>query len=65
MISILTNPEFYDIFGIFVFGFVTLVSGWMLYTNKKPLRIVTIILLIIGISGLLVDSLIVYSNFIK
>jgi len=65
MISIPTNPEFYDIFGIFAFGFITLVSGWMLYTNKKPLRLITIILLIIGISGLLVDSLIVYSNFIK
>lgn len=65
MISIPTNPEFYDIFGVFVFSFITLVSGWMLYTNKKPLKIIIIILLIIGILGLLVDGFIVYNNFIK
>lgn len=60
-----TNPEFYDIFGIFVFSFIIAISSWMLYTKKKPQKWMIVVLLIIGILGLIVDSAIIYLNFFR
>ena len=65
MNSMFTKPEFYDIFGILVFIFITTLASWMLYTKKKPVRWLLIILLMIGILGLIVDAIMVYVNYIK
>ena len=65
MVSIFTKPEFYDIFGIIVFAFITFLASWMLYTKQNPKKWAIIILLIIGVLGLIVDGIIVYINYIK
>ena len=55
------NAEFFDIFGVLAFLFITIFAGWMFYTNKKPKKWTVLILLIIGLLGLIVDSIIVYN----
>ena len=59
------RPEFFDIFGIGVFSFLTFLSWRMRMTQILPPRWSIILLLIIGISGLIVDGCIVYKTYIK
>ena len=59
VIELLTTPEFYDIFGLPVFLFITILSIWMLWKKEIPDKKYLIILLIIGILGLIVDGLMV------
>jgi len=54
--ELLTNPKFWDVFGLPVFTFITILSVWMLNTNKRPDRRVVWMLLIIGILGLAIDG---------
>lgn len=59
------DPQFFDIFGVIVFGFITGLSLWAL-KKKKPLPRWSIeILFFIGISGFLIDSIIVYTFYLK
>lgn len=59
------RPEFFDIFGLFVFSFIAILSLWSLRMQKPLPRWVGIILLLIGISGLIVDGAIVYITYIQ
>jgi len=56
-------PEFFDIFGIGIFIFIIVLSIWGLKTRKQFPRWILIILLIIGIIGFLIDSIIVYTAY--
>lgn len=59
------RPEFFDTFGIAVFAFITTLSIWSLRTNKRVPHSALIVLLLIGISGLIVDGFIVYITYIR
>ena len=61
---ILTQPEFYDIFGLFVFAFITVTAIWALKTKRALPVWVLVTLLIIGILGLIVDGTIVFTRFL-
>ncbi|MEK6904409.1 MAG: hypothetical protein AABW87_02330, partial [Nanoarchaeota archaeon] len=61
---IFEQPEFYDIFGLLVFFFITVISIWALKMKKPLPRWGLILLLIIGVLGLIVDGSIVYRTFI-
>lgn len=54
------NPEFFDTFGIVVFLFITSLSLWSLNKKQCPPEWALFVLLLIGLSGLLVDGFIVY-----
>jgi len=59
---LLSQPQFFDIFGFF--GFIFIIVLALIALNRKPLpRWMIIILLIIGLSGLIVDGLVVYSYY--
>ena len=55
--ELLTKPEFYDLFGLPIFIFISLLSGWMLWKKRLPNRKIIWMLLIIGITGLIVDGI--------
>jgi len=59
------RPEFFDIFGLLVFSFITILSIWSLRTERVVPVWATVILLLIGISGLIVDGAIVYITYIQ
>lgn len=63
MISRGNPPEFYDMFGVFVFTFLTIVGGWMLSTKKETSDLIAFIIMTIGLLGLIVDSYIVITKF--
>jgi len=58
------RPEFFDIFGFFVWIFFITTSIYTLVTGHliKPVLIIT---LIIGVLGIIIDSYIVYKTYIK
>ena len=58
-------PEFFDIFGLATFSFITAVSIWSLKTGKPFPKWAVILFLIIGIAGLIVDGGIVYTTYLK
>ena len=53
-------PEFFDNFGVVVFGFLLCLSIWMLRTKKEAPNWVAFIILLISILGLIVDGFIVF-----
>ena len=57
------KPEFFDVFGIFVFSFIVIVSIWGLQIKRPFAKWVLITLLIIGILGFLVDGIIVFTTY--
>jgi len=58
------QPEFFDIFGLGVFAFLTVV-GYLMFSGKKNLPDwVGFIIFIIGILGLIVDGFIVFKTFV-
>lgn len=59
------TAEFFDIFGLGVFAFITAISIWALKTGNAVPRWALVILLGIGIAGLLVDGVIVYKTYVK
>ena len=59
------RPESFDIFGILTFGFITILSVWLLKTGQTIPEWALFILLGIGILGILVDGVIVYRTYIK
>lgn len=56
-------PEFFDIPGIAVFIFLTILGGWMLATKKEASDVIAFVVLLIGILGLVVDGFIVFGKF--
>jgi len=64
LVKNLIRPEFFDIFGIAVFSFITFLSIWA-YKTQKPLpKWAILVLLVIGIAGLIVDGAIVLTTYI-
>lgn len=61
----LLRPEFFDIFGLGVFGFITAISVWALKTGNPPPRWSLFLLLGIGIAGLIVDGTIVFTTYFR
>lgn len=61
--SLFIQPEFFDIFGIFVFAFIAILSIWAIKTKNPIPKRALVILLIIGIVGFLIDSFIVYTAY--
>ena len=59
------RPEFFDIFGLATFSFITIISIWSLKTGKPFPRWAIILFLLIGIAGLIVDGGIVYKTYIR
>lgn len=58
------RPEFFDIFGLIVFTFLFIVGILMLKSKKKLPDWVGFIILLIGISGLIVDGAIVIKTYL-
>lgn len=59
------RPEFFDIFGLVVFSFITILSIWSLRTYKPIPHWALVGLLLIGVSGLVVDGFIVHITYIQ
>ena len=59
------RPVFFDIFGIVVFIFLLITGIWMLKKKKIPPTWVSVILIVIGVWGLIVDGTIVYLTYLK
>jgi energy-converting hydrogenase Eha subunit C len=59
------KPEFFDIFGIFVFTFLIYVSIASLIKKEPLSKRISIILLLIGLVGIFVDGIIVYITYLK
>lgn len=58
------RPEFFDIFGIFIFMFLICVSFWQLKFKKLLSDWILIIILIVGILGLAIDIYNVYKGYL-
>lgn len=59
------RPEFFDIFGVFVWIFFIAISGRALYIGEAIPHWAVAVLLIISILGFLIDGVIVYKTYIK
>ncbi len=57
------RPEFFDIFGIFIFAFLICISLWGLKFKKLFPLWVLMTILVIGVLGLLIDIFWVYNGF--
>ncbi len=60
----LFEPQFFDIFGALGFAYIVALSLFVL-SGREVSKWTFIILLLIGIIGLLVDVLIVYTFYLK
>lgn len=61
------QPEFFDLFGLITFLFIIAFSLWALKVKrprKRVPRYIFIVLFIVGILGILVDSIIVFINYV-
>ena len=58
------EPQFFDIFGLIVFIYITLFS-WLLLRRIYVKKWMIIILFLIGVTGLLVDGSVVYVYYLK
>jgi uncharacterized membrane protein len=68
MVSVNTlfkKPEVFDVLGLATFIFIIIISSYSLITKIPLPNWSLIILLIIGILGLIIDGMIVYTSFIK
>lgn len=61
----MVRAEFFDIFGIAVFIFIMIISLWMIRTQRPLPNIFAFILLVIGIFGFIIDSVMVYAAYLK
>lgn len=61
----MVRAEFFDIFGIAVFIFIMIISLWMIRMQRPLPNIFAFILLVIGIFGFIIDSVMVYTAYLK
>lgn len=61
----MVRAEFFDIFGIAVFIFIMIISLWVIRTQRPLPNIFAFILLVIGIFGFIIDSVMVYTAYLK
>jgi uncharacterized membrane protein len=62
--SILSKPEFYDIFGLPTFIFIFATSLWAVWGSHALPSWANYVLLVIGVCGIIIDGTIVYKKFI-
>jgi len=60
----MVNAEFFDIFGIIAFLYVTIISLMMLKKKNKLPKWTILFMLIVGILGLIVDTTIVIKTYL-
>ncbi len=58
------QPQFFDIFGLMSFVYIAFIAFWGLH-GRRFKKWELAILLAIGLGGLLVDGLIVYSYYLR
>ena len=58
-------PQFFDILGVFVFLFISCLTGWALMTGKQIPNWAVWVLFMIGGPGLFVDGVIVYTFYLR
>ena len=63
--SLLKDPAFWDIFGLFTFSFILYTTTKSLSTNQPFSRPFVLVFFVIGIAGLLVDGQMVWKRWIK
>ena len=56
LIELISDPTFFDKFGLVIFTFITIIATYMLYARKLPDRKVLWLLLVVGILGLITDG---------
>lgn len=61
----LPPAEFFDIFGALGFIYITGFSLWALFQKKEIPRWAIWLLLLVGIIGLVVDTIIVFNSFLR
>lgn len=59
------HPEFFDIFGLGVFSFLSVAAVWALRTHRPLPDWVLWVVLGVGIAGLIVDGTIVWKTYLK
>ena len=59
------KPEFFDIFGIFVFLFIIIISIQGLKNENLLAKWILITLLAIGVLGLIVDGTVVFTTYLR
>lgn len=59
------RPEAFDILGVVVFSFFTIVSVQAILSDQPLPDWMAYVLLLVGISGLLIDGCIVYKTYVK
>ena len=59
------KAEFFDVFGMAAFAFITIISIWGIKTQKSFPKWSLTILLIIGILGFIIDAYIVYMTYLR
>ncbi|MBI2639601.1 MAG: hypothetical protein HYW90_01770 [Candidatus Sungbacteria bacterium] len=57
------QPQFFDIFGILVFGFIIVLAVWGLRFRRPLPRWSLFFLFAVGIAGLFVDGYIVFTTY--
>jgi len=58
------SPQFFDIFGAIAFLFLISASSWLIRVNHKAPRWLLIAILILGITGFLVDTYFVTTTYV-
>ncbi|PIN90266.1 hypothetical protein COU57_04110 [Candidatus Pacearchaeota archaeon CG10_big_fil_rev_8_21_14_0_10_32_14] len=64
IVNIITEPSFFDLFGLTTFVFLICVGIWILQTDKVPPDWIGFILFLIGVLGLIVDGTIVVRTYL-
>ncbi len=63
LVNLITEPTFFDWFGLVTFMFLIIVGIWILQTDKIPPDWIGFILFLIGVLGLIVDGTIVIRTY--
>lgn len=59
------QPQFFDTFGVLVFFYITSVALWGFNSKKCLPKWAYVVLLLIGLSGILVDGFITFVYFVE
>ena len=65
MLVKLPRPEFFDIFGVFVFTAIVLLSGWAIVTGNPIPKGGLLFLFFVGLFGIFVDGAIVNKTYLN
>jgi len=63
LVNLITEPTFYDLFGLVVFSFLFVIGYLILFEKKKLPDWTGFIIFLIGILGLIVDGTIILKTY--